>query len=417
MEACRLRWMLFVSALVACNGGGFKEVADAGPAADAEGRSDGAPDGTGPSCQKLSTSAGPVVLGFGDADSRYSALATSPGRVAAVWEKYYPSGDDAGKTVFAVQNDSGKITTKGLVLDQSEYPPLPAMVAIQDSFAVVHVRKQQTQDLQYLRVDPQGQVLKQKVLASGLGQYAVEPTIASGKAGVAVGYTMYDQNQRGQIYLGKISADGDITKAFTSFTAAGKERRHLQLQATDTGFIAAWSESRPSDRWAVMVAWLDSALLPVSPGPVVVAEDQRIHRRPKFAQLGQTALVCHESLDSGQDADISCRTVKPGGTLGKNAVSTLPGLSSQRPQVAVLGSGFAMLWTGKTTGLEEVHARLFSADGVPLGPAHRVSEPSLRSWNPSVISSGDALVAAWYRYIPITVYFASFRLTCAAPAP
>jgi hypothetical protein len=417
METSRLRWVLMLTALIACNSSGFKEVADATLDIDARARPDGTPDGTGPSCQKLSASLGPLVLGLGDADSRHSALVVSPGRVAAVWEQYYPSGDDAGKTVFAVQNDSGKITTKERVLDQSEYPPLPAMVAIQDRFAVVHVRKQQTQDLQYLQVDPQGQVLKQKVLASGLGQYAVEPTVASGKAGIAVGYTTYDQDQRGQVYLGKISADGDITKSFTAFAAAGKERCHIQLQASDTGFIAAWSESRPSDRWAVMVSWLDSALVPVPPGPFVVADDQRIHRRPGFAQQGQTVLVCHESLDSGQDADIGCRTVEPGGTLGKNAISTLPGLSSQRPQVAALGSGFAVLWTGRTTGLEEVHARLFSVDGVPLGPAHEVSEPNVRSWNPSVIGSGDALVAAWYRYVPITVHFASFRLTCAAPAP
>lgn len=414
--------------LAACNGG-FKEVDDAGT--DAAGQADlyikdtasndsekdlaqdlGADAGGG--CSKLVVTSGPVILGFGDAESTYSATAATSTHVATVWEQYYPGGSaPEGSTYFAAQELSGKTVVKELELDKSEYPPLPTMAAINDDFGVVHVRKDQEQQLQYLRVDVQGTIVEQKLLASGLGQYAAEPTMAAGPAGIAVGYTTYDDAQKSQMHLGMIDGNGEITRAFATFPQSGTESRHLKLLATDTGFVAVWTELRPNDLRAVMAAWLDSSLNVVSsPGEVVVTEDDQIHQRPAAALNGDGLLVCHESLTLGQDADVTCRRVAADGTPGPKTISSLAGLSARRPQVVAVGGRFALLWTGVTTGLEEVHLRLLSADGSPVADSERISEPGVRSWYPSVTRVGQSLVASWYRYVPITVYFASFRLSC-----
>lgn len=362
-------------------------------------------------CGALKRSFGPVVLGFGETYSVQSSLAMAASRVAAVWERV--SYDNASTHFAALQSD-GNIAAQARQLDQGSFDHGPAIAALGDKgFAVVYVRNAEDSVLVYQRLDAAGATLETKELASNPGGGMSGVAIAAGAAGIAVGFTRYGADKQGEVQLGKIDEHGTIVEGFLPLSGNGQSW-NIDLRPTSDGFFATWTESRPADCWAVVAAWLDASLtVPLSPGKVVVADDQTgCYQHASAALLGQDALVCAEHVVADTNTTLVCRLLKGDGQLSEFRRVSVPGLSSRRPRVVAGGGDYALFWTGTTTGLEEVHGRLFTVDGELMGDAQRLSEDGVRSFYPQAVWTGDGFFAAWYRYVPITVYYAAYYLRC-----
>ncbi|WP_114945674.1 hypothetical protein [Microvirga calopogonii] len=130
----------------------------------------------------------------------------------------------------------------------------------------------------------------------------------------------------------------------------------------------------------------------------IVAAAPNIQQFPVVAGLaGGGWVVIWETIQNNGTADLRQAVYRPDGSFVGETVVSAAGNSQAAPSVSALpNGGYVLVWQTKENGNNDIHQRIYDANGAPLAPETVVTEASSNQTSPSVsVLSNGGWVVTW----------------------
>ena len=170
------------------------------------------------------------------------------------------------------------------------------------------------------------------------------------------------------------------------------------------GWVVTWQSNQAGSYDIYQSVYAADGTLAVDAGNNLIADQKVVTAAANTQQATAVAglagggwVVIWETIQNNGTTDLRQAVYKPDGSLvGETAVSEA-GNSQAAPSVSALpGGGYVVVWQTKENGNNDIHQRLYGADGKPLGSEIVVSKASSNQTFPSVsVLSNGGWVVTW----------------------
>ena len=202
-------------------------------------------------------------------------------------------------------------------------------------------------------------------------------------------------------------------------TEASPSRRAPSIAADGSGtLLFVFTRDSGSTR-AVLARRFSPLGVSLDAMPIELASNVGIGWDAQVTVAGSASgwlVVWSDPSADGDGSGIATRRVSASGAPGALVVANMQTLGSQREgRVTALSSGFVVVWTDES-GLEGplgeslLQARRFSAAGLPVEDAWRVTGDGRVASEPALASTGDRWTVAWTDALPWTTGGASIAI-------
>ena len=292
--------------------------------------------------------------------------------------------------VIRLVNGEQRITNHGLGAIQ------PAVARSGNAVGVVWSdARNNTADLYFARLDPAGQRVGGDVLLRLLGGSKLRPSIASDGAG-GFGVVWHNtRTGRAQVHFARIDANGGILVADTRLVETQANAYNARIVFNGAEFGVVWADQREITDyiWFMRVSTLGErigAAQRISLGVEPATVPSLAHRGPN----GGWAVAYN--LDQQGDFDVALQPLAADGTpQGARRILSAGQANSLAPVIVPTAAGWATAWYDTRHDNTEIYFALSGQDGERIGPEVRVTEDQRPSYLPSLAATPTGFAVAF----------------------
>ncbi|MEZ4468487.1 MAG: hypothetical protein R3F43_29635, partial [bacterium] len=270
----------------------------------------------------------------------------------------------------------------------------PALARSGDTYGLVWSdNRDGSAELYYQRLDAGGRPVGAAVRLQLIGGSKLRPTIAPDGAG-GFGVAWHNtRTGRAQVHFARIGADGSILVADTRLVESQANAFNPRLDFNGVDFAVVWSDQRTGTD-QVRLQRLTAQGVPVG-DQVVVSQGAEPATVPTIAHRGADRAVAY-NIDQQGDFDIVIQPVAADGApQGARQIVSAGMGNSNAPTLAPSPNGWAVAWYDTRNDNTEIYAALAGANGARVGAEVRLTDDLRPSFLPALVAAGNGYAVAW----------------------
>ena len=242
-------------------------------------------------------------------------------------------------------------------------------------------------------------------LIGGASNAQTHPTVASnGKDYLVAWQDARNKAQSGSldsdIFAARVTSEGEVLDGNGIAVCVGfKDKIFPALASDGENYLVTWTDNRafPYNVYAARIT-TDASVLDPDGFPVNTAPEV-VQTAPSISYMESVYLITWTTRQNNRSDIAFARVTINGIVLDPNArVITSEAYSSDEPDVAVCGTNFVMVWTGRSLPISssDIYAARVSIEGVVLDPGGKpVASATNEQWAPAIACGKQGCLVAW----------------------